>query len=69
MFPQQVEALIKGTAAAPPVAPTQNPAPAPLVANQPPSTAADTAVVVSRKNMVLTIDGRRHDVCVEKLQF
>jgi oxaloacetate decarboxylase alpha subunit/pyruvate carboxylase subunit B len=60
MFPQQVEALLKGT---PPAAPA--PEPAPAVASQPP---ANNAVVVSRKHMVLTIDGRRHDVCVEKLE-
>jgi pyruvate carboxylase subunit B len=57
MFPQQVEALIKGTPAAAPAAPA-------ALTEKP----ATDAVVVSRKNMVLTVNGRRHDVCVEKLE-
>ena len=63
MFPQQVEALIKGTgtpAAAPAAAPTPAPAPAPE-----PAPAAGPQP--EGKRMVLTINGERHEVFVEKL--
>jgi oxaloacetate decarboxylase alpha subunit/pyruvate carboxylase subunit B len=68
MFPQQVEALVKGTPAAPeaksaPAKPAA-PAPAPVPAvSSPPS----NAKVVSTRHLVLNIDGMRHEVCVEKL--
>jgi oxaloacetate decarboxylase alpha subunit/pyruvate carboxylase subunit B len=59
MFPQQVEALVKGI---PPVeAKAAEPKPAP------PPAPADGTRVISRENMVLTINGGRHEVCVEKL--
>jgi hypothetical protein len=63
MFPQQVEALIKGTgtpAAAPAAAPTPAPAPTPE-----PAPAAGPQP--DGKRMVLTINGERHEVFVEKL--
>jgi len=56
MFPQQVEALIKGAAAA-------EAKPAQDLAKPTPAGAR----VVSREQMRLTIDGVRHEVCVEKL--
>jgi oxaloacetate decarboxylase alpha subunit/pyruvate carboxylase subunit B len=63
MFPQQVEALIKGVPAA-----EAKPTPAKPVASAAPAPPAPTdARVVSRMEMVLTIDGSRHEVCVEKL--
>ena len=64
MFPQQVEALHKGTPAADP-----KPAPAPAPASKPaPVAPAPTnATVTNRRDMVLTIDGERHEVIVEKL--
>ncbi len=67
MFPQQIEALIKGipaaeATAAPAPAPAK-PAAAPVVS--PPSS---NATVLNRRQMVLTIDGRRHEVFVEKLE-
>jgi oxaloacetate decarboxylase alpha subunit/pyruvate carboxylase subunit B len=57
MFPQQVEALIKG---APPMEKKSPVAPQP-------SPAASTATPLSRQDMVLTIDGQRHAVTVEKM--
>ena len=63
MFPQQVEALVKGT---PPA--EAKPAAAPAAAKPAPAPApASNANVVSRSHMVLTIDGQRHEVSVEKL--
>jgi pyruvate carboxylase subunit B len=66
MFPQQVEALIKGISAVEakpaPVKPAVAPA-APAAAPPAPTGAR----VVSREEMVLSINGRRHEVCVEKL--
>jgi oxaloacetate decarboxylase alpha subunit/pyruvate carboxylase subunit B len=69
MFPQQIEALIKGipaAAAEPKAAP--KPAPATPAAAPAVSPAPSNAIVTSRSQMVLTIDGKRHEVCVEKLQ-
>jgi oxaloacetate decarboxylase alpha subunit/pyruvate carboxylase subunit B len=63
MFPQQIEALIKGTPAAEPEAAPKPAKPAPAV-----SPATSNATVRSRQQMVLTIDGQRHEVCVEKLE-
>lgn len=62
MFPQQVEALVKGTPAPEANAAPAKPAPAPPV-SPPPS----DAKVLSRKQMVLAIDGKRHEVTVEKI--
>lgn len=56
MFPQQVEALIKGGGAA-----EAKPAPTPAA---PVSTGAR---VISSQQLALSIDGRRYEVCVEKL--
>ncbi len=64
MFPQQVEALVKGTPAAPPAVAKAPPAPAPTPA-APVSPAHSNGGAVRR--MVLTIDGQRHEVGVEKL--
>jgi oxaloacetate decarboxylase alpha subunit/pyruvate carboxylase subunit B len=69
MFPQQVEALIKGTGsvegkpAKPAVVATKPAAPAAPVA----PTSAPVSSSSSLSRMVLTIDGRRHEVSVEKL--
>jgi oxaloacetate decarboxylase alpha subunit/pyruvate carboxylase subunit B len=67
MFPQQIEALVKGVPAAEPKAAPKpapaKPAPAPVLQSAPPSAAAAT-----RQQMVLTIDGQRHEVLVEKLE-
>jgi oxaloacetate decarboxylase alpha subunit/pyruvate carboxylase subunit B len=67
MFPQQVEALIKGT---PPV--EAKPAAAPVAADAPPQPAPAVAELPAKsdgmqQHMVLTIDGQRHEVTVEKL--
>jgi oxaloacetate decarboxylase alpha subunit/pyruvate carboxylase subunit B len=66
MFPAQIEALVKGIPAAEPkpakakpAAPTPEPVASPTPSN---------AVVASRQQMVLTINGQRHEVCVEKLE-
>jgi oxaloacetate decarboxylase alpha subunit/pyruvate carboxylase subunit B len=69
MFPQQVEALIKGTPPAEPKSAAAKPAAAapvsaPAVQTPPPS----NATVSSRTEMVLNIDGQRHAVTVEKLK-
>jgi oxaloacetate decarboxylase alpha subunit/pyruvate carboxylase subunit B len=69
MFPQQVEALIKGTgtpapAAAPAPAPAAAPTPAPAPA---PAPAAAPGSQPETKHLVLTINGERHEVFVEKL--
>jgi oxaloacetate decarboxylase alpha subunit/pyruvate carboxylase subunit B len=66
MFPQQVEALIKGTPAAeakPAAAPAQPAKPAkPASLPLPPDTH-----VTSSKKILLNIDGEKHEVLVEKL--
>jgi oxaloacetate decarboxylase alpha subunit/pyruvate carboxylase subunit B len=62
MFPQQIEALVKGTPAPEAKPAPAKPAPAPPV-SPPPS----DAKVLSRKQMVLAIDGKRHEVTVEKI--
>jgi oxaloacetate decarboxylase alpha subunit/pyruvate carboxylase subunit B len=76
MFPLQVEALINGASAAqpaPPPAPAP-PAPAPPAPAPPapaPPTSAPPAPVLSdnhsARKMILTIDGQRHQVCVQKM--
>ncbi len=66
MFPQQVEALLKGggTAAAP--AATAAPAAAPVAA---PSAAPKPAAKSGPgRNMVITLQGQRHEVRVEELE-
>lgn len=65
MFPQQVEALIKGTPTPAPAAPAPakpTPAPAPAPAARPAAPSPHDG-----KRMVLTINGTRHEVLVEKL--
>jgi len=64
MFPQQVEALIKGTppAEAKPATPAAEAKP---VASLPPAGPSTTAGPIT--HLVLTIDGHRHEVSVEKL--
>lgn len=68
MFPQQVEALVKGVptteSQAAPAKPASAPAAAPVPA---PAPEATNGRVLSRTSMVLNIDGQRHEVCVEKL--
>ena len=71
MFPQQVEALIKGPPVvkakpAPAPAPKAAPAVAParMASSLPNGTAAKAG---TRREMVLTIDGERHHVSVEKV--
>jgi pyruvate carboxylase subunit B len=61
MFPQQVEALIKGTPA-----PESKPAPAPAKAAAAPPLPPNTRVTSSKK-MTLSINGSSHEVLVEKL--
>jgi pyruvate carboxylase subunit B len=63
MFPQQVEALVKGN----PPAESAKPKPAPAAPPAAPAPASN-ATVISRQNMVLTISGHRHEVSVEKLE-
>jgi oxaloacetate decarboxylase alpha subunit/pyruvate carboxylase subunit B len=62
MFPQQVEALIKGTVPeeAKPAAAAAAPQPAPVAASM-------TAKTADMERMVLMIDGQRHEVTIEKL--
>jgi oxaloacetate decarboxylase alpha subunit/pyruvate carboxylase subunit B len=66
MFPLQVEALINGASAAQPAPPTAPAPPAPA-----PPTPAPPAPVLSdnhsARKMILTIDGQRHQVCVQKM--
>ena len=65
MFPQQVEALIKGippAEAKPAAAPAKPTAPAPAKPAPAPAVSSGAA-----SNMVLTIDGQRHEVLVERL--
>jgi oxaloacetate decarboxylase alpha subunit/pyruvate carboxylase subunit B len=64
MFPQQVEALVKGI---PPVEAKPAPAKSPAKSAAPAPAPAAPANVTSRQQMVLTIEGRRHEVTVEKL--
>jgi oxaloacetate decarboxylase alpha subunit/pyruvate carboxylase subunit B len=63
MFPQQVEALVKGV----PPAEAAKPAPAPKP-SAPAAVPAANGEVVGRSHMVLSIDGSRHEVFVEKLR-
>jgi oxaloacetate decarboxylase alpha subunit/pyruvate carboxylase subunit B len=77
MFPQQIEALVKGTKAAPPKAAASKAAPAsaastkaaPTVTTTPASDKTGIKTGITRRNqMVLHINGQRHEVCVEKLE-
>lgn len=61
MFPQQVESLIKGTPA-----PLKKEPSAP--AATPPAAVGPARTVLRRQEMVLNIDGQRHDVTVEKVE-
>lgn len=71
MFPQQVEALIKGTSTAP-AAPAASPAKSAAPAATP-APAGSAAPVSARpahgngKHLYLTINGKRHDVVVEAI--
>jgi oxaloacetate decarboxylase alpha subunit/pyruvate carboxylase subunit B len=60
MFPQQVEALVKGPPPAPPVARNSSPAPVTRVSLAAPNGG-------SLRTMVLNIDGKRHEVSVQKM--
>lgn len=70
MFPQQVEALCKGI---PPLEGEKKPAPkAEAAPTSPAAPAASTAAATTASktpghNMVLTVNGRRHEVLVEKI--
>lgn len=64
MFPQQVEALHKGPAPEPE---KPAPAPAPAAAPAPAEPAPAAAPAGKGQSMVLTIDGERHTVVVEKV--
>lgn len=66
MFPQQVEALIKGAPAAKPAAPA--PAAAPAAPATKPVTAAPAPRSDNGKQMFVTINGKRHEVSVETLE-
>ncbi|MBC8125800.1 MAG: pyruvate carboxylase subunit B [Gloeobacteraceae cyanobacterium ES-bin-144] len=65
MFPQQIEAVVKGIPAEQPKVPAAKTAapPAPVV-----SPVHSGAAVTNSKNMILTIDGKRHEVLVERLE-
>ena len=70
MFPQQVEALVKGIppAAGKPAAPAKEaPAPAPAAAATPAPAASASPIPAGGTHMVLSINGERHEVLVEKL--
>jgi oxaloacetate decarboxylase alpha subunit/pyruvate carboxylase subunit B len=70
MFPQQIEALIKGVPAAEPK-PAPAPAPAKPTTEAPapaPSPVPASATAGNQSRMILTIDGKRHDVLVEKVE-
>ena len=66
MFPQQVEALVKGTPAAQAdkPAPAAKPAPAPAPAAASPAKSDGSGPL---KHFALTVNGQRHDVMVETL--
>ena len=65
MFPQQIEALIKGVPAA--AKPAASPAPAPAPATKPATPALSNGNGKVRQ-MVLTVNGKRHEVSVETLE-
>jgi oxaloacetate decarboxylase alpha subunit/pyruvate carboxylase subunit B len=64
MFPQQVEALVKGIPPAEAAKPAPPPKPAAPVSVQP----AAAADVQTRSQMILSINGERHEVLVEKIR-
>jgi len=66
MFPLQIEAVCKGIPAADPKGAAKPTAAKPVAAPVIHSAAANAAVT-ERRHMVLTIDGQRHEVLVEKL--
>lgn len=73
MFPQQVEALCKSTAATTTAAaaPALTPAPAPAPASSSAGAASAPAAPSSKgpgRRLVLTLNGKRHDVTVETLE-
>jgi len=69
MFPQQIEAWVKGTPAAEPAKPASPEKIATAAAPSAPAVApASTANTEKSQNMVLTINGKRHDVTVETLK-
>ncbi len=69
MFPQQIEALVKGTSA---MAPAKTAAPKKPDSEAAPAAPAaaptPTAIAENCQNMVLTVNGKRHDVTVETLK-
>lgn len=77
MFPQQVEALFNGSPKAeekpaaapakPDAVPAPAPSPAPAPAPAPDPEPAKQVQPTGRTHMVLTIDGQRHEVLVEKV--
>jgi oxaloacetate decarboxylase alpha subunit/pyruvate carboxylase subunit B len=71
MFPLQVEALFNGTPAAQPAPPPAPAPPAPTPPAAAPPTPTPPAPVLSdnhpARKMILTIDGQRHQVCVQKM--
>jgi pyruvate carboxylase subunit B len=68
MFPQQVEALVKGAPAAEAAKPAPAPKPAEVAPAPAPVPAEANGEVLSRSHMVLSINGTRHEVCVEKMR-
>ena len=66
MFPQQIEAVCKGIPAAEPKGAAKpvaaKPAAAPVV-----QSAAANGTVTDRRHLVLTVDGHRHEVLVERI--
>jgi oxaloacetate decarboxylase alpha subunit/pyruvate carboxylase subunit B len=69
MFPQQIEALVKGTLATEPAKTAAAKKPDSEAAPAAPTTApTPTAIAENCQNMVLTVNGKRHDVTVETLK-
>jgi hypothetical protein len=69
MFPQQIEAVVKGIPAAEPkAAPAAAKPAAPAPAAAAPAPAPANAQVIETKQMSLNIDGQSFDVLVEKLR-
>jgi len=67
MFPQQVEALVKGTPPAP-AKPAAAPAPAPAPVKSVATPVSYQALGSGRKHIVMTVNGQRHDVLVERVE-
>jgi oxaloacetate decarboxylase alpha subunit/pyruvate carboxylase subunit B len=67
MFPQQIEALILGKNPEEPKDAAAAPSPAPVVRPRPSADAGSAPKDSAAQQMVLVIDGERHEVSIEKL--